>query len=43
MAGEAASLVTCRHGEKVMEALRAPGPFRNPDLADDMARALSPE
>jgi transcriptional regulator len=28
---------------QVMEALRAPGPFQNPDLADDMARALSPE
>jgi len=28
---------------QVMEALRAPGPYQNPDLADDMARALSPE
>ena len=28
---------------QVMEALRAPGPFQNPDLADDMVRALSPE
>ena len=26
---------------QVMEALRAPGPFHNPGLADDMARALS--
>jgi transcriptional regulator len=26
---------------QVMEALRAPGPFHNPELADDMARALS--
>lgn len=25
---------------QVMEALRAPGPFHNPELADDMARAL---
>jgi transcriptional regulator len=25
---------------QVMEALRAPGPFQNPELADDMARAL---
>jgi transcriptional regulator len=31
-------LVTQR---QVMEALRAPGPFHNPGLADDMARALS--
>jgi transcriptional regulator len=28
---------------QVMEALRAPGPFHNPELADDMARALSGE
>lgn len=28
---------------QVMEALRAPGPFRNPELADDMAHALSGE
>ncbi len=26
---------------QVMAALRAPGPFHNPELADDMARALS--
>jgi transcriptional regulator len=26
---------------QVMAALRAPGPFRNPELADDMARSLS--
>ena len=26
---------------QVIEALRAPGPFHNPGLADDMARALS--
>ena len=26
---------------QVMEALRSPGPFHNPGLADDMARALS--
>jgi transcriptional regulator len=26
---------------QVMAALRAPGPFQNPELADDMARALS--
>jgi transcriptional regulator len=26
---------------QVMEALRAPGPFHNPELADDMAHALS--
>jgi transcriptional regulator len=26
---------------QVMAALRAPGPFQNPKLADDMARALS--
>jgi transcriptional regulator len=25
---------------QVMEALRAPGPYKNPELADDMARAL---
>jgi transcriptional regulator len=28
---------------QVMEALRAPGPFHNPELADDMAQALSRE
>lgn len=28
---------------QVIAALRAPGPFRNPGLADDMARALSQE
>jgi len=28
---------------QVMAALRAPGPFHNPGLADDMARALSRE
>jgi transcriptional regulator len=28
---------------QVMKALRAPGPYQNPDLADDMARALSEE
>jgi len=28
---------------QVMAALRAPGPFHNPELADDMARALSLE
>ncbi len=27
---------------QVMAALRTPGPFSNPELADDMARALSP-
>jgi transcriptional regulator len=27
--------------EQVMAALRAPGPFQNPELADDMARTLS--
>jgi transcriptional regulator len=27
---------------QVMAALRAPGPFSNPELADDMAQALSP-
>jgi hypothetical protein len=26
---------------QVIAALRAPGPFHNPALADDMARALS--
>ena len=26
---------------QVMDALRAPGPYRHPELADDMARALS--
>jgi len=26
---------------QVMAALRAPGPYRNPELADDMARALA--
>jgi len=28
---------------QVMAALRAPGPYRNPELADDMERALSTE
>ena len=28
---------------QVMTALRAPGPYENRDLADDMARALSEE
>jgi transcriptional regulator len=28
---------------QVMEALRAPGPFHNPELADDMGQALSGE
>jgi transcriptional regulator len=27
--------------QRVMAALRAPGPYHHPDLADDMARALS--
>ena len=28
---------------QVMKALRTPGPYQNPDLADDMARVLSEE
>ena len=27
--------------EQVMAALRAPGPFHNPELADDMEQALT--
>jgi transcriptional regulator len=28
---------------QVMDALRAPGPYQNPELASDMARALAAE